>query len=389
MPVMVIVDWPVAVEPLTVSVNVLVEVVGLVLNDAATPLGIPLALRVTSLSKPPAGTIVIVLVPLLPCATVKILGEAVSVKLPNPSTVSVSVVVALRLPEVPVIVAVAFPFFAVALAVRVRVLIEVAGSGLKEAVTPVGSPEAASVTLPENPLSGVMVMLLLPLAPPCVMVTAFGEAERLKVFRAFTVRLSTVVFLSVPEVPVIVTVAVPVAAVALAVKVSVLLLVAGLGLNAAVTSVGSPEAASVTLPENPLSGVMVMLLLPLAPPCVMVTAFGEAERLKVFRAFTVRLSTVVFLSVPDVPVIVTVAVPVAAVALAVKVSVLLLVAGLGLNAAVTSVGSPEAASVTLPENPLTGVMVMLLLPLAPPCVMVTLLGLAVSVKPAGQLFTRL
>jgi hypothetical protein len=289
-----------------------------------------------------------------------------------------------------VIVAVAFPFFAVALAVRVRVLIEVAGSGLKEAVTPVGSPEAASVTLPENPLTGVMVVLLLPLAPPCVMVTAFGEAERLKVFRAFTVRLSTVVFLSVPDVPVIVTVAVPVAAVALAVKVSVLLLVAGLGLNAAVTPVGSPEAASVTLPENPLTEVMVMLLLPLAPPCVMVTAFGEAERLKAFRVFTVRLSTVVFLSVlPDVPVIVTVAVPVAAVALAVKVSVLLLVAGLGLNAAVTPVGSPEAASVTLPENPLTEVMVMLLLPLAPPCVMVTELGLAVSVKPAGQLFTRL
>ena len=281
MPVMVIVDWPVAVEPLTVSVNVLVEVVGLVLNDAATPLGIPLALRVTSLSKPPAGTIVIVLVPLLPCATVTMLGEAVSVKLPNPSTVSVSVVVALRLPEVPVIVAVAFPFFAVALAVRVRVLIEVAGSGLKEAVTPVGSPEAASVTLPENPLTGVMVVLLLPLAPPCVMVTAFGEAERLKVFRAFTVRLSTVVFLSVlPDVPVIVTVAVPVAAVALAVKVSVLLLVAGLGLNAAVTPVGSPEAASVTLPENPLTEVMVMLLLPLAPPCVMVTELGLAVSVK-------------------------------------------------------------------------------------------------------------
>ena len=37
MPVMVIVDLPVAAEPLTVSVNVLVEVVGLVLNDAVTP----------------------------------------------------------------------------------------------------------------------------------------------------------------------------------------------------------------------------------------------------------------------------------------------------------------------------------------------------------------
>ena len=47
-PLIVIVDFPVAAEPLTVSVSVLVVVVGLVLNDAVTPLGIPLALRVTS-----------------------------------------------------------------------------------------------------------------------------------------------------------------------------------------------------------------------------------------------------------------------------------------------------------------------------------------------------
>ena len=176
MPVMVIVDWPVAVEPLTVSVNVLVEVVGLVLNDAVTPLGNPPALRVTSWSKPPAGTIVIVLVPLLPCATVKVLAEAVSVKFPNAFTVSLSVVVTLRLPEVPVIVTVAFPFVAVALAVRVRVLVEVAGFGLKEAVTPFGSPEAASVTSPENPLIGVMVIVLVPWLP-CVMVKLLGLAD--------------------------------------------------------------------------------------------------------------------------------------------------------------------------------------------------------------------
>ena len=47
MPVIVIVDFPMAAEPLTVSVNVLVEVAGLGLNDAVTPLGTPLALRVT------------------------------------------------------------------------------------------------------------------------------------------------------------------------------------------------------------------------------------------------------------------------------------------------------------------------------------------------------
>jgi len=45
---MVIVDFPAAAEPLTLSVKVLVDVAGLVLNDAVTPLGSPLALSVTS-----------------------------------------------------------------------------------------------------------------------------------------------------------------------------------------------------------------------------------------------------------------------------------------------------------------------------------------------------
>jgi len=46
-PVMVIVDFPTAAESLTSRFNVLVEVDGSALNDAVTPLGTPLALRVT------------------------------------------------------------------------------------------------------------------------------------------------------------------------------------------------------------------------------------------------------------------------------------------------------------------------------------------------------
>ena len=202
-------------------------------------------------------------------------------KLPNASTVNVSVVVALRLPEVPVIVTVAVPAFAVLLAVRVSVLVEVAGFGLKEAVTPVGNPEAASVTLPENPPDGVMVIVLVPLAPPLAMVTELGEADRLKLCtEAFTVRLSVVVFDRLPDVPVMVTVTVPVAAVALAAKVNVLVLVAGLGLKVAVTPLGKPEAERVTLPLKPSAGVMVMVLAPLLPSA-MVRLVGLAESVKV------------------------------------------------------------------------------------------------------------
>ena len=87
---------------------------------------------------------------------------------------------------------------------------------------------------------------------------------------------------------------------------------------------------------------------------------------------------VVCVKLPDVPVIVTVTVPVAAVALAVKVSVLLLLAGLGLNPAVTPLGKPDAERATLPLKPFNGMMAIVLVPWLP-CVMVRLLGLAVSV----------
>jgi hypothetical protein len=184
-----------------------------------------------------------------------------------------------------------------------------------------------------------------------------------------------VVLFKLPDVPVIVTVAVPVAAVTLAVKVSVLLLVAGLGLNAAVTPLGKPDAERVTLPLKPFDGVMLIVLVPWLP-CVMVKLLGLADSVKFGAGVTVRLIVVVLFKLPDVPVIVTV--PVAAVALAVRVSVLLLVAGLGLNAAVTPLGKPDAERVTLPLKPFDGVMLIVLVPWLP-CVMVKLLGLADSV----------
>ena len=225
---------------------------------------------------------VIVLVPLLPWATVKVFGEATKVKFPSGFTVSAIVVLELRLPEVPVIVTVAVPAFAVLPAVRVRTLVETAGFGLKAAVTPFGSPEAATVTLPENPPSGTTAMVLVPLpAPPTiVMATAFGEAERLKLGGVeVTVRLRVVLFVNVPELPLIVTVTVPATAVALAIKVSVLVEVVGFALKDAVTPLGKPVAESVTLALKPFCGVTVIVLVPL-PPCAMFTLAGEEARVK-------------------------------------------------------------------------------------------------------------
>jgi hypothetical protein len=205
------------------------------------------------------------------------------------------------------------------------------------------------------------------------------------------VRLTVAVRVKLPDVPVIVTVTVPVVAVPLAASVSVLVAVAGLGLNDAVTPLARPDAEKLTLPLKPFCGVIVIVLV-LLVPCAMPKMPGDAERVKLGAAVTVREIVVGFARMPDMPVIVTVTVPVVAVPLAVSVSVLVAVAGLGLNDAVTPLGRPDADKVTLSLKPFCGATVIVLVPLVP-CTMLKLPGDAERVKfgfgsPVGQLLTR-
>ena len=95
----------------------------------------------------------------------------------------------------------------------------------------------------------------------------------------YTTLFRSVVRVSEPETPVMVTVAVPVDAVLLAVSVSVLDPVVLEGLNAAVTPAGKPEADKLTLPVKPLTGLTVIVLVPLEP-WVMLRLLGEAESVK-------------------------------------------------------------------------------------------------------------
>jgi hypothetical protein len=74
-----------------------------------------------------------------------------------------------------VIVTVAVPVLAAALAVNVSVLVDVAGFGVKDAVTPLGRPDAARLTLPLNPFAGLIVTVLVPLFP-CTTLTVLGVA---------------------------------------------------------------------------------------------------------------------------------------------------------------------------------------------------------------------
>ena len=68
--------------------------------------------------------------------------------------VRANVVVAVRAPDFPVMVTFYCPATAELLAVSVSVLTPVVGFGEKDAVTPLGRPEAERVTLPRNPFRG-------------------------------------------------------------------------------------------------------------------------------------------------------------------------------------------------------------------------------------------
>jgi hypothetical protein len=85
-PVMVTVALPVVAVVLAVSTSVLVLVAGFGLKVAVTPLGKPEAESVTLPLNPSSGVIVIALFPSAPCATLKLLGLAESVKLGEEDT---------------------------------------------------------------------------------------------------------------------------------------------------------------------------------------------------------------------------------------------------------------------------------------------------------------
>jgi hypothetical protein len=124
------------------------------------------------------GLMVIVDVPVLPRATLRLLGDAERLKFGPGFTVRAIVVVCVRPPDVPVIVTVTLPVVAVLLAVSVSVLVLVVLPGMKDGVTPLGRPEADKLTLPVKPFCGVTVIVLVPLFP-WVIVRLDGDAERL------------------------------------------------------------------------------------------------------------------------------------------------------------------------------------------------------------------
>jgi hypothetical protein len=194
------------------------------------------------------------------------------------------VVVAERLPLVPLTVNVTVPVVAELLAVSVKVEVALPSAdgvtelGENEAVTPEGNPETVSATAELKLLLLATVIVLAPDAL-CAIDRLVGESDSEKdaVPLLVTVRAIVVLAERLPLVPVMVTVDEPVDAELLAFSVRTLEPVVGLVPNDAVTPLGRPLAASVTLPLNPFAGLTVTVLAPDAP-CAMAKLPGESDR---------------------------------------------------------------------------------------------------------------
>lgn len=154
--------------PLPEMVTGLVEP-KLIVGGSVTPVGLEViaAVSVTLPVKPPEGVTVMVLFTGVPADTARVEGAAEIVKLCTGTAVTVSEIKvdAVRLPELPVIVTGDVPVVAELLAVSVSTLEPVVGLVAKPAVTPLGRPEAASVTAPLNPPAPATEMVLVPLLP--------------------------------------------------------------------------------------------------------------------------------------------------------------------------------------------------------------------------------
>jgi hypothetical protein len=175
-PLIRIVNPPVAALLVADSVSVLTPVVLLGLKEAVTPRGSLAADKLTAPVNPFCGVMLIVEVTLPPRARLSEFGDAEIAKFGGAATVSETEVLCDNPPELPVIVIEKVPRAAVLLAVNVSVLAPVVLEGLNPAVTALGSPVADRLTLPSNPLSGFTVMVLVPFAPWTTL-RLLGEAE--------------------------------------------------------------------------------------------------------------------------------------------------------------------------------------------------------------------
>jgi hypothetical protein len=194
------------------------------------------------------------------------------------------VVVCVTPPPVPVIVMVWLPVVAVLLALTVIVEVPEPGAaielGLKDTVKPLPAPEADKLIDELKPPETAVVIVDVPEARRATLIDV-GEALIVKLgFVPVTTRVTVVVSVVLPEVPLTVMAYVPAAVdeATVSVNVEVPAPVMDVGLNARVTPLGCPVALKAIAESKPPVTALVMVVLP-ALPWTTVTEAGEADRL--------------------------------------------------------------------------------------------------------------
>jgi hypothetical protein len=249
----------------------------------------------------------------------------------------------------------------------------------KEAVTPAGSPEADSVTLPAKPLSGFTEIALAPF-PPWTMRKVGGASASVKSDGPVTVTVMVTADVRLPEAPVTLNEDTFAAAANVAVSVSVLVAVVLAGLKDAVTPVGKPVALKATVPLKASFGVIVTVAVPWLPAATF--TLETEESVKPGAAATVNAMVACAARAPDVAVMVSVAGPTSADAVAVSFS------AVPVKVAVTPAGRPPIAISGVLVKPFNGVTVRVLVP-EEPCVTLKLAGAADNVKLGPAFMVRL
>src|SRR5262249_13992141 len=135
------------------------------------------------------------------CGSCLLLGQ---LSAPGQLIVRVTTAVCVRPPLVPLIVSVNVPVRALREVLIDRVEVEAAGLGENEALVREGNPLTLRLTEPVKPLPGVIVTVYV-VPAPWVTVWLEGVALRVKLAGACTTRVTCVVCVSEPLVPVIVS----------------------------------------------------------------------------------------------------------------------------------------------------------------------------------------
>ena len=253
-------ELPVAIPGSERTIKVEDDVAGFIENAPVTPVGQPVAVRLTAALNPLDGKMKILDAPAPPCATVTF--EAVSAKLEPALTVNSNVVLAVADPPAPLINSGYVPEAIEAPTVIVSRELVDPGLGENVPLIPAGQFEVAMITVDTKPFFAAIVTAAVPVNPAEIEV---GGADTVNPGGALTINDIVAVAERDPLTPPKVTEYVPPATVEATVRETAVVVLAGFTAKDAVTPAGKLVAESVTGELNWLKREIVMVAVPVCP----------------------------------------------------------------------------------------------------------------------------